>query len=99
MGPECKFASIGFKSTASSNKVTNSGFGILMPENFYSVGSRPVYIVLDFSFLLFHCFFFNFPCIFSFCLSSIHSILLAMYFSVLSLIRILLQLLLCIFGS
>jgi len=52
MGPEYKFDSLRLKSRASPNKVTNSGFGILMHGNPYSVGSRPVQTVLDFSFLL-----------------------------------------------
>lgn len=99
MGPQYKFASLVFKSTASPNKVTNSGFGILMHGKPYSVGSRSVHIALDFSFLHF-CYFFIFPISWFFlCLSSIYSILLAVYFSVVSMIRILLQLLLCAFGS
>lgn len=53
MGPEYKFASQGFKSRASPNKVTNCGFGVSVYGNPYSVRSRQVHIVLDFSFLSF----------------------------------------------
>lgn len=66
MGPEYKFVSLGFKSTASPNKVTNSRFGILMRGNPYSAGSRAVHIVLDFSFLLFCYFLFSLYLDFSF---------------------------------
>lgn len=92
MGPEYKFASLGFKSKASTNKIGNSVFDILMHGYPYSEGLRPVHTVLDFFVFVTFCF----PYFLIFLkFSSIYSMLLAVYSSVVSIIRVLLQFLLC----